>query len=181
MTTMKMQIISTVMPTSKNATIILGIDPGLADTGFGVISQEKGNLRMLDFGTIKTKAGLPDKQRLMEIHDGLTQLIKKYRPTVISVEKLFFCKNIKTAIAVGQARGVVILTAGQNNLEVLEFTPLQIKQATTGYGQASKQQIKSMVKTILKLSTIPKSDDAADALAAAICCSSSRRPKIAKM
>lgn len=159
------------MPTTK--TIILGIDPGLANTGFGVIVKDKTKLQMLDFGTIKTKAGLPDQQRLREIHQGLTQLIKKYHPATLAVEKLFFCKNVKTAIAVGQARGVIILTAGENNLQVVEFTPLQVKQALTSYGRASKQQIKVMVKVLLNLPTAPKSDDAADALAVAICCANS--------
>lgn len=164
------------MPSSKNKPItILGIDPGLADTGFGVIEKNKGNLSAIDFGCIKTKAGVPDKQRLVEIHTSINQLIKKYKPDIITVEKLFFGKNVKTAMSVSQARGVIILAVGKNKSELVEYTPLQVKQALTGYGQASKDQVKAMVKIILKLAQPPKSDDAADALAIAICCANSRR------
>lgn len=163
------------MPTIKDKLTILGIDPGLADTGFGVIEKNKGQVTSVDFGCIKTKAGLPDKQRLAEIHTSINKLIKKFKPDVIAVEKLFFARNVTTALSVGQARGVIILAAGANNLELAEYTPLQVKQALTGYGRATKNQIKEMVKIILNLAQPPKSDDAADALAIAICCANSRR------
>lgn len=159
------------MPKSNQAPLtVLGIDPGLADTGFGVIHKTANELKMIDYGSIKTKAGEPLEERLLEIHQSLEKLIKLYRPSLISIEKLFFCKNLKTAIAVGQARGVVMLTAGQHRLKVSEFTPLEIKQALTSYGKASKNQVKQMVKNVLRLEKLPKSDDAADALACAICC-----------
>ena len=161
------------LKSNQRSMTILGIDPGLADTGFGLVRKTGNQLTMVDFGCIKTKAGQPDADRLFEIHDGLRQLIKKYQPSIMAVEKLFFCKNIKTAIAVGQARGVVVLTAGQHNLDLFEYTPLQVKQALTGYGRASKNQIKHMVKVVLNLASLPKSDDAADALAVAICCANS--------
>lgn len=163
------------MPTAKSKLTILGIDPGLADTGYGIIEKNKNQLTSVDFGCIKTKAGVPDKQRLVEIHKSINQLVKKYKPDIIGVEKLFFAKNVKTALSVSQARGVIILAAGENNLELLEYTPLQVKQALTGYGRATKNQIKEMVKIILNLGQVPKSDDAADALAVAICCANSRR------
>ena len=162
------------MPKSNNAeVIILGIDPGLADTGFGVIKKQADKLKMVDYGCIKTKSTQPLAHRLAEIHQSLNQLIKTYRPSVISIEKLFFCKNLKTAIAVGQARGVVLLSAGQHHLTVKEFTPLEVKLALTGYGKASKTQVKQMVKTVLNLAQLPKSDDAADALACAVCSANS--------
>ena len=159
----------------------MGIDPGLADTGFGIIKKTGAQLIAVDFGCIKTKAGQPDKQRLAEIYQSLSQLIKKYRPDIVAVEKLFFCKNVKTAIAVGQARGVILLTVGENNLPLAEFTPLQVKQALTGYGQATKAQVKQMVKTIFRLAVLPKSDDAADALAVAVCCANSSGLKYGKI
>lgn len=163
------------MPTSKSKITILGIDPGLADTGYGVIEKTKSKLTVIDFGCIKTKAGTPEEQRLLEIHESLQQIIKKYKPDILAVERLFFAKNVKTAMSVSQARGVIILAAGENKLELIEYTPLQVKQALTGYGRASKDQIKEMVKIILNLARPPKSDDAADALAIAICCANSRR------
>ena len=149
--------------------IILGIDPGFARTGYGVIEEKNKNLRMLDYGCLSTPAGLIFEKRLKKIREGLVDLIKKYKPDVCAVEKIFFCKNAKTAIDVGQARGVVILTAAEKNLKIREFTPLQVKQSLTGYGKAEKQQIQKMVKLILNLKEIPKPDDAADALALAIC------------
>lgn len=166
------------MPSSNaKKIIILGIDPGLADTGFGVIAKQGSstNMEAIDFGHIKTKAGVPDEKRLLEIYISLNKIIKKYQPDIMAVEKLFFAKNVKTAMAVSQARGVIILAAGKNKLELVEPTPLQVKQAVTGYGRADKNQIKAMVKIILKLSSEPKSDDAADALAVAICCANSKR------
>lgn len=168
---MKTSVITTLMLKSNlSPLIVLGIDPGLADTGFGVIKKIGNELEMIDYGSIKTRAGQPLEKRLLEIHQSLEKLIKTYKPTLISIEELFFCKNLKTAIVVGQARGVVILTAGQHQLKISEFTPLEIKQALTSYGKASKNQVKQMVKSILRLEHLPKSDDAADALACAICC-----------
>lgn len=159
---------------------ILGIDPGLANVGFGVIEKTGSQLTMIDFGCIKTKAGRSDQSRLNEINTGLNEIINKYRPSAMAVEKLFFCKNVKTAIAVSQARGVIILAAGLHGLDLGEFTPLQVKQALTNYGRASKQQIKIMVKVILNLATLPKSDDAADALAVAICYANSGLKNVIK-
>lgn len=160
------------MPTSKKL-IILGIDPGLADTGYGIIAKVGGELTMISFGLFKTKVGLPLENRLKKIYYSLNKLIKKSKPKIIGVEKLFFCKNSKTAMAVGQARGVILLSAAQNNLVVKEFTPLEIKLALTSYGKADKSQVQQMVKTILSLKYLPKPDDAADALAIAICCANS--------
>lgn len=155
---------------SKKIVTILGVDPGIADTGYGVIKKLNGRLEVIDYGCIKTKAQSPTQDRLVQIYKSLNQIIKKYRPDVVGVEKLFFAKNSKTALTVGQARGVIVLAVGQNKLELQEPTPLQVKLALTSYGQASKQQVKQMVKTILRLEVPPKSDDAADALAIAISC-----------
>ncbi|MCK5416257.1 crossover junction endodeoxyribonuclease RuvC [Candidatus Parcubacteria bacterium] len=155
---------------NQESRIILGIDPGIADTGFGVIQKNRqDNLKCLAYGSIKTKAGIKLERRLELLHLELDEIIKKYKPDLISVEELFFCNNIKTALVVGQARGVVMLTAQLNKIQIIEFTPLQIKQAVSSYGKANKKQVQQMVKLILNLETIPKPDDAADALAAAIC------------
>lgn len=154
--------------------VILGIDPGIADTGYGVIKKEKdGRLICLDYGSIKTKAGTDLIDRLEIINKQVDKIIKKYKPELISVEELFFCNNAKTALIVGQARGVVLLTAKQNNVPLVEFTPLQVKQAVSAYGKASKLQVQKMVKLLLNLKELPRPDDAADALAAAICASNS--------
>lgn len=161
------------MPKSKKSLIILGVDPGLADTGFGLVLQEGNRLKMINYGTIKTKVKSPIEVRLKKIYYSLNKLIKKFKPKIIGVEKLFFCKNSKTAMAVGQARGVILLSAAQNNLAVKEFTPLEIKLALTSYGRAEKNQVQQMVRAILSLKQIPKPDDAADALAIAICCANS--------
>lgn len=150
-------------------TIILGIDPGLADTGFGIIEKQGASLSALDFGSVKTDSANDTETRLLEIYQNLNQLIKKYKPQKVAIEKLFFAKNIKTALDVGQSRGVAILAAGNNKLKIAEFTPLQVKQAITSYGKADKKQVQQMVKIILNLKNPPKSDDAADALAVAIC------------
>lgn len=159
----------------KTFSIILGIDPGIADTGFGVIKNENHKLTCLDYGSIKTSAklGLPDRLEIINLE--LAKLIKKYRPALISIEELFFCKNIKTALVVGQARGVIILTAKQNKTPAAEFTPLEVKQAVSTYGRADKQQVQKMVKLLLNLKELPKPDDAADALAIAICAANTFR------
>lgn len=157
----------------QKSKIILGIDPGIADTGFGVVKNENNKLTCLDYGSIKTKAKTELADRLEIIHKELNNIIKKHKPNLIAVEQLFFCKNIKTALIVGQARGVVLLTAKQNKLPFKEFTPLQVKQAVTTYGQAGKTQVQKMVRLILNLKELPKPDDAADALAIAICAANS--------
>ncbi|MFH1979645.1 MAG: crossover junction endodeoxyribonuclease RuvC [Patescibacteria group bacterium] len=155
--------------------VILGIDPGIADTGYGIIQKDdKNNLICLDYGSIKTKAKVDLADRLEIINKKLNQIIKKYKPKLIAVEQLFFCKNVKSALTVSHARGVVLLTAKQNNVNTIEFTPLQIKQAVSSYGRASKTQVQKMVKLLLNLKELPRSDDATDALATAICAANSR-------
>ncbi|MBU1202581.1 crossover junction endodeoxyribonuclease RuvC [Patescibacteria group bacterium] len=151
--------------------IILGLDPGIADTGFGVISKNGNQLKFLTTGSIQTDKRKKLPERLDDIYKEVSKLIKKYKPDIIAVEKLYFAKNAKTALDVGQARGVLMLAIYQNKREILEFTPLQVKQAVCSNGSASKQQVGLMVKTILSLSAVPRSDDAADALAIAICAS----------
>lgn len=153
--------------TSKNS-IILGIDPGFATTGFAFITETNKQIEVLDYGVITTATGQEFSERLKSLHLHLTALIKKYQPGVVAVEKLFFSKNVKTALDVAQARGVILLTAIQADLPLFEFTPLQVKQAICGYGRAEKCQIQNMVKNILHLTKIPKPDDAADALAVAL-------------
>lgn len=153
----------------KSSTIILGIDPGIADTGYGLVKSESGELICINFGSIKTSAKLELIDRLEMIGKKLTRIIKKYKPDLMAVEQLFFCRNVKTALIVGQARGVIMLTAKQNKIPVSEYTPLQVKQAVSGYGQATKQQVQRMVNVLLSLKEIPQPDDAADALAIAIC------------
>lgn len=147
---------------------ILGIDPGTGILGFGVIEYVKGNVRLVDGGVIRTPVKEDDAVRLQTIFDELTDVIISTKPDVMSVEKLFFAQNVTTAMTVAQARGVVLLCGMQNGLKIYEYTPLQIKQALTGYGRAEKKQIQEMVRVILKLKAVPKPDDCADALAAAI-------------
>lgn len=155
--------------------IILGIDPGIADTGYGFIRVKGGNLECLDYGSIKTPAGQPLPERLLSLYLELRLLLEKYRPQLAAVEQLFFNKNVRTALIVGQARGVALLAISQQGIPLLDFTPAQVKQAVSAYGQASKLQIQKMVKLILKLEEIPKPDDAADALAVAICGANQRQ------
>jgi len=154
--------------------IILGIDPGIADTGYGVIKEEGSRLSCLVYGSIKTSSKDDLITRLDILHRELTKIIKKYKPDLASVEELFFNKNVRTALIVGQARGVVLLTLKQNKLPIIEFTPSQVKQAVSSYGQASKKQVQKMVKLILNLKELPYPDDAADALAMAICALNSK-------
>lgn len=156
--------------------IILGIDPGTTIVGFGIIEKNKNGLICLDYGCIKTKSKSPEIEKIALIEKELNDIIKKNRPDKIGVEKLFFFKNTKTAINVAQARGVILAVCAQNNVEVCEFTPLQIKQAVSCYGRADKGQIQKMVKLILGLKEIPKPDDAADALACAITCANYSHP-----
>ena len=154
---------------------ILGIDPGTGILGFGIIETGKGKDQLVDAGVIRTPVKEDDAVRLQTIFEELTELIVQSKPTVMAVEKLFFAQNITTAMTVSQARGVVLLCGQQSGLELFEYTPLQIKQALTGYGRADKNQIQEMVKVILKLKEIPKPDDCADALACAICHSMTMR------
>lgn len=160
--------------------IILGIDPGTAMTGWGVIEAQdkipgRGNrMRVVDYGCIKTDSKTDFSKRLEIIYQELNKIIKKYNPDIAAIEEIFFAKNVKTALKVGHARGVVILSAVNAGLEVAEYTPLEVKQALVGYGRAEKQQVQKMVKVLLCLKDIPKPDDAADALAVAICHINSR-------
>lgn len=147
---------------------IIGIDPGTGILGFGVIDANGDMMKLVDAGVIKTPPKTPLNERLNEIFDGLQQIIKETKPDVMSIEKLFFAQNTTTAMSVSHARGVAILAGQKNNLKIAEYTPLQIKQAVTGYGKADKKQIQEMVKVRLGLNIIPKPDDMADALAAAI-------------
>ncbi|MFZ5943310.1 MAG: crossover junction endodeoxyribonuclease RuvC [Bacillota bacterium] len=149
--------------------IILGIDPGTAITGYGIIKVEGNKFSSLDYGCIYTDSSWADANRLKLIYEKVSSLIELHQPQEMAVEELFFNKNVKTALSVGQARGVILLTGARKGLVVSEYTPLQVKQAIVGYGRAHKQQIQQMVKIFLNLSNIPKPDDAADALAVAIC------------
>lgn len=149
---------------------ILGIDPGTGILGFGVVDFAQPNkFTLVDAGVIKTPVKQPDSERLLTIYEELSEIIKQNKPEVMAVEKLFFAQNVTTAMSVSQARGVVLLCGEQNKLSLFEYTPLQIKQALTGYGRAEKKQIQEMVRVILKLDEVPKPDDCADALAVAIC------------
>ncbi|MFA6594280.1 MAG: crossover junction endodeoxyribonuclease RuvC [Candidatus Buchananbacteria bacterium] len=149
--------------------IILGIDPGIADTGFGVIEENHGQLKLLAYGSIKTNKKEELSLRLLDLQRQLSAVINQYQPELAVVEQLFFCANVKTALIVGQARGIILLTLAQHKIQLVELTPLQVKQGLTGYGQADKKQIQQMVKIILNLKIIPRPDDAADALAMAVC------------
>ena len=150
---------------------ILGIDPGIARCGWGVIEKIKNEkLKMKNCGCVETTAGLPVERRLRLIYEELTKIITTHKPDALAIEELFFNTNSKTAFVVGQARGVILLAAAEKNIPVAIYTPLQVKVAVTGYGRADKSQIGRMVKAILKLKEIPKPDDVADALAVALTC-----------
>lgn len=153
----------------QNTKIILGVDPGYARLGFGVIEAQGQKLKTLDFGCLETKKDAPAEKRLLFLSRELEKIIKKYQPEKIVVEKVFFFKNNKTALGVGEARGIILLVAAQAGLPLIEVTPLQVKSALTGYGLADKKQIQAMIKNIFKLKEVPKPDDAADALAIAYC------------
>ena len=148
---------------------ILGIDPGVATVGFGVIDSEGGRQRMVQYGAITTPAGMPLAARLVQIGDDLGQLIRQFQQDEMSVEELFFSKNITTGIAVAHARGIILCTAAKSGVPLFEYTPMQVKQAVVGYGLAEKRQVMDMVRRLLKLKAVPRPDDAADALALAIC------------
>jgi crossover junction endodeoxyribonuclease RuvC len=149
--------------------IILGIDPGFALTGYGVIDYTGNRLKMLEYGVISTKAGEKFSSRLLQIDAGIKALADKYHPDACAIEELFFNNNVTTAISAAQGRGVALTAAAGKGIPVYEYTPLQVKQNVVGYGRAEKKQVQTMVKMLLKLDTLPKPDDAADALAIAIC------------
>jgi crossover junction endodeoxyribonuclease RuvC len=149
--------------------IIMGIDPGFAITGYGIVKYEGNKFSVINYGAITTEASMALPQRLLEINNRLEELISIYNPNVVAIEELFFNKNIKTALTVGHGRGVAVLSAAKAGLEVFEYTPLQVKQAVVGYGRAEKAQVQQMIKAILNLQAIPKPDDVADALAVAVC------------
>lgn len=158
---------------NKSTRRILGIDPGFARTGWGIINAG-ARVELVDYGCIETQKSMDYSERLISLSKELNKIIKRYNPQLAGVEQLFFVKNVKTGIQVGEARGIIILTLAQSKLPIHEFTPLQVKQAVAGYGNADKGQVQRMVKTLLALKSIPKPDDAADALAVAICTSTVR-------
>ena len=149
--------------------VILGIDPGVATIGFGVIRAERGKNTLLQYGVITTPAGIPLSQRLVQISEDMEQLIHQFKPDEMAVEELFFSKNITTGIAVAHGRGVILLSAEKLGVPVFEYTPMQVKQAVVGYGAAQKRQVMLMTQRLLGMKEVPKPDDAADALAIAIC------------
>lgn len=149
--------------------IILGIDPGYAIVGYGVINYEANRFQVLDYGAITTPAGMPFVERLDVIDRDLNMIFEKYHPQAMAIEKLFYNTNAKTVIDVAQARGVTVLAAYRNKAEIFEYTPLQVKQSVVGYGRAEKKQVQEMTRVILNLEKVPKPDDTADALAMAIC------------
>ena len=149
--------------------IVMGIDPGFATTGFGVVDYAGNHFKVLDYGVIRTEAGQPFPERLLVLHQQLEALMNTWKPEVMAVEELFFGTNVTTGIKVGHARGVILLAASLKGIPVFEYTPMQVKLAVAGYGGAKKPQIQQMVKVLLNLDSIPKPDDAADALAVAIC------------
>ena len=148
---------------------ILGIDPGVATIGFGLVEAERNNYKLLNCGVISTPAHTPLSDRLLQIHEDMKSLLELSKPDCVSIEELFFNTNITTGIAVAHGRGVLLLTCREQGIKIYEYTPLQVKQAVAGYGRAEKKQVMEMVKRLCKLSTVPKPDDAADAVALAIC------------
>lgn len=153
--------------------IILGIDPGVASVGYGVVKYEGNKFFPVEFGTFHTPAKTELSSRLKQIYEFMTEMIAKHKIDMMSVEKLYFNTNITTGIPVAHARGVILLAGANAGIELAEFTPLQVKQAVTGYGKAEKKQVQEMTRIILGLQTVPKPDDTADALALAICCAHS--------
>jgi crossover junction endodeoxyribonuclease RuvC len=149
--------------------IVLGIDPGLANTGYGVVARRQGRLTALDGGVIETAAGVPLERRLADIHEAIEELLATHVPDAVALEELYFGQNVRTAFAVGHARGVVMLAAGQHGLSCTSYTPQKVKGAVCGNGRAGKDQVARMVKTLLGLAEEPRPDHAADALAVAIC------------
>ncbi len=149
--------------------IILGVDPGIAIVGVGVIEYKANKFRVLYYDAVTTRAHTPLEERIVSVYEGVSTLMDTFRPDALSMEELFFNNNAKTAFAVGQARGVILLAAAQRHIPVFSYTPLQVKQAVTGYGRADKKQVQQMVKSFLGLRSVPKPDDVADALAMAVC------------
>lgn len=149
--------------------IIAGIDPGTATTGYAIIETKASKIKLLEYGCIKTSSTIPGDKRINQIYDRMCDILDTYKPSVLAIERLFFNRNVTNAIHVGQASGVVILAAAQRNIKVFSYTPLQVKIALTGYGRADKRQVQQMVKRFLGLDEIPRPDDAADAIAVAIC------------
>jgi crossover junction endodeoxyribonuclease RuvC len=149
--------------------IVLGIDPGVANTGYGIVAKDRGRLVALDGGVVETPAGLDAGARLAHIHTRVGELLDRYEPEAVAVEDLYFGANVRSAFAVGQARGVVVLAAGQRNVRCASYTPQQVKAAVCGSGKAGKEQVQRMVQTLLSLPELPRPDHAADALAVAIC------------
>lgn len=148
--------------------VVIGVDPGLATTGYGVLESLGGKVKMLDYGIITTGPDKPVPLRLRILSRRLSELIKKYDPDVVGLEKIFFCRNAKTALVVGEAIGAIALTCANLSIDVVEYSPLEIKQTITGYGFAKKEQVQNMLKILLNLKGVPKPDDAADALAVAL-------------
>lgn len=156
---------------------ILGIDPGIAIMGYGVVEFEANKVKVIENGVVTTSSRTTTPERLSILYKNLNEIIKEFKPDEFAIEELFFNQNVKTAITVGHARGIQILSAQENNLPIYEYTPLQIKQAITGYGRANKSQMQKTVTTLLNLKEIPKPDDAADALSVALCHALSQRFK----
>ena len=160
--------------------IVIGIDPGYAITGWAVLNNKSNKIEAIDYGAFQ----IPKKElyiRMIEICDGLDEIIDKYKPTEVAIEKIFFNKNVKTAIDVAQIRGAIALSLKRKGLEIFDYTPLQVKQAIVGYGRAEKMQIQNMIKILLNLKEVPKPDDVADALAIGVChCNSSKLNKLIK-
>ncbi len=149
--------------------VVLGIDPGYAIVGYGVVGYNANRFTVIEYGAVTTDAGVKFSSRLMSIYNGICDIIVRTKPDAMSIEKLFFNTNTTTAIDVAQARGVILLAAALHNIPIFEYTPLQVKSAVTGYGRAEKKQVMDMIKNILRLEKIPKPDDTADALALAVC------------
>ena len=149
--------------------LVLGLDPGLATTGYGLVEDDGHQLRSIAYGVVRTPARTPVASRLVQLHRELSELLTSFCPDVAAVEELFFGANVRTAMAVGEARGVLLLTLAEAGVGIVEYTPLQVKMAITGYGRAAKAQVQQMVRILLGLDDIPRPDDAADALAVSIC------------
>ncbi|MBQ9484008.1 MAG: crossover junction endodeoxyribonuclease RuvC [Ruminiclostridium sp.] len=159
---------------------IIGIDPGYAIVGFGVIEYERRVFNVIDYGAVTTDAGTDFNTRLLEIYNDVCVILDRYKPDAMAIERLYFTSNQKTAIAVAEARGIVLLAARQRNIGIFEYTPLQVKSSVTGYGKAVKKQVQELTKNILKLPEIPKPDDTADALAIAVCHAHTSRSNLPK-
>lgn len=160
--------------------IILGIDPGTARCGLGIIEKKGNNLRAISYGLIESDKDRPHSERLEVVFLEVTRTIKKHKPDIVAVEKLFFSKNVKTAMSVGEARGVILLSAQLAGVQIREYSPMEVKMALTGYGMADKNQVMQMTKAILGMKESPKPDDVADALAIAVCCASNSKMQAIK-